>query len=433
MPAGSKMIDHQESPRLASTNESDFAYYGWRVVTAAGVGAMVGFGSLFVYSFSVFVKPLAAEFGWSREAISRGFAIAALTVAFASPALGRWLDRRGPRRIVLPCIAIFGCALASLVFLRPSLWHFYAVCFALGLVGNGTAQMGYARAVSTWFRERLGLALALVMAGTGIGAIIFPFLAERLISGPGWRAAYLILGILVLVVGLPLSFRYLREREQSQRSHGPVQAGITWREGIQSLPFWIIVIVLFVGSVAMNGAITQMVALLTDRGISGRTAALCASIMGAASLMARLAVGWLLDRFRGSRVAFAVTVAAAAGILFLARSATVPMACLAAALIGIGLGGEADTTPYLLSRYYGLRSFSTLYGVTWTFYAIAGATGPVILGRAYDITGSYTALLTVLAITLGAAASLMLALPAYPTLEGDLLAVTSPAALNEAS
>jgi MFS family permease len=187
-----------------------------------------------------------------------------------------------------------------------------------------------------------------------------------------------------------------------------------------------------VGSVAMNGAVTQMVALLTDRGISGSTAALCASLMGASSLAARLIVGWLLDRFRGSRVAFVVTLAAAAGILFLARLATVPMACLAAALIGVGLGGEADTTPYLLSRYFGLRSFSTLYGVTWTFYAIAGATGPVILGRAYDLTGSYTSLLTFLAVTLGAAASLMLLLPAYPKLREDVLAVNSSASQGEA-
>jgi MFS family permease len=379
------------------------------------------------------VKPLASDFGWSREAISRGFAIAALTVAFASPALGRWLDRYGPRRIVLPCIAIFGSALASLVLLRPGLWHFYAVCLVLGLVGNGTAQMGYARAVSTWFRERLGLALALVMAGTGIGAIVFPFLAQRLIDGPGWRATYLILGVLVVLVGLPVNLRYLSEREQSRpRSNAVLQSGMSWQQGLRSSPFWIIVLVLFVGSVAMNGAITQMVALLTDSGISGRTAALCASMMGLSSLAARIVVGWLLDRFSGSRVAFAVTLAAAAGILLLARLVTVPMACLAAALIGIGLGGEADTTPYLLSRYYGLRSFSTLYGVTWTFYAIAGATGPVILGRAYDMTGSYTSLLTVLAIALAGAASFLLLLPAYPKLEEELLAVSSSTALTEA-
>jgi MFS family permease len=404
-----------ESDRKSSeSDESQSSYYGWRVVLASSLGVMVGFGCLFVYTFSVFVKPLATEFGWSREAISRGFAIAALTVAACSPTLGRWLDRYGPRRIVLPCIAVFGLGVASLAVLRPHLWHFYVVCFLLGAVGNGTAQMGYARAVSSWFSKRLGMALALVMAGTGVGAIVLPFLAQTLIAGPGWRAAYLVLGVLVLVQGLPLVGRYVRERERDgPNGEGLVQPGVTWRAGLRSFPFWIIVAVLFVGSVSLNGAITQMVALLTDRGISARTAALCVSMLGASSLGGRLLVGWLLDRFMGSRVAFVVTLLPATGVLLLARLTTLPLACLATALMGFGLGAEADITPYLLTRYYGLRSFSTLYGFTWTFYAIAGAAGPVILGRAYDATGSYTSLLTILGCAMAVAASLMLLLPDY--------------------
>jgi hypothetical protein len=83
-------------------------------------------------------------------------------------------------------------------------------------------------------------------------------------------------------------------------------------------------------------------------------------------------------------------------------------------LIGVGAGGEAAITPYLLTRYFGLRSFSTLYGLTWTFYAAAGATGPVILGRSFDATGSYSSLLAVLALALAIAAALNLVLPSYP-------------------
>src|SRR5205823_2044955 len=156
-------------------------------------------------------------------------AIAALTVAVCSPTLGRLLDTYGPRRIVLPCVTVFGLGVASLALLGPRLWQFYASCFLIGVVGNGTAQMGYARAVSSWFSKRLGMALALVMAGTGVGAIVLPFLAQTLISGPGWRAAYLVLGILVLVQGLPLTWRYVREREwDRQPGDGSAQPGVTW-------------------------------------------------------------------------------------------------------------------------------------------------------------------------------------------------------------
>src|SRR5580704_15912186 len=99
-------------------SELDLDYYGWRVVLAACFGVMAGFGSLFVYTFTVFVKPLSAEFGWSREAISSGFAIAAVTLGFVSPLLGRWIDRFGPRHIILTCMTIFGCAIASLSLLH---------------------------------------------------------------------------------------------------------------------------------------------------------------------------------------------------------------------------------------------------------------------------------------------------------------------------
>jgi len=409
------VITPHDATRL---RESDRGYYGWRVVLAACLGVMVGFGSLFVYTFGVFMKPLSAEFGWSREAISRGFGLAALMVAISSPTLGRWLDRYGPRRIILPCMTVFGCGIGSLAWLRPHLWQFYAICILLGVVGNGAAHLAYSRAISSWFQERLGMALALVMAGAGLGSMILPFCAQSLISGAGWRVAYLGLGALALLVGLPLTWRYVHERAPGPHSCGAVPSpGMTWQQGLRTFPFWIIVAVLFVSSVSMNGTITHLAALLTDRGISAGGAALSASLLGGSSLVGRLAVGWVLDRFPGARVAFVVYLITAGGIFLLARADTLLTGCVAAAMVGIGAGGEADITPYLLTRYYGLHAFSTLYGFSWTFYAIAGALGPVILGRAFDSTGSYTLLLTLLAAALAMAGALMLLLPGYTRAE----------------
>lgn len=394
--------------------EFDPGYYGWRVVLAACLGVMAGFGSLFVYTFSVFVKPLAAEFGWSREAISSGFAIAAVTLGLCSPALGRWIDRLGPRRIILICMTLYGCAIASLSLLRSGLWQFYLTCFVLGAVGNGAAHLAYSRSISTWFQRRLGIALAFVMAGAGSGAMILPVIAQSIISRSGWRSAYASLGGLALLLGLPLSWRYIRERGGSRHKSAPVpQSGMTWQQGLRSSAFWIVTAILFASSISMNGAITHLSALLTDRGLSAGNAALCASLLGGSSLLGRIVVGWLLDRFFGPRVALAINLITALGILLLARASSFPAGCVAAALIGIGAGGEAATTPYLLTRYFGLRAFSTLYGLTWTFYAAAGAIGPVILGRAFDATGSYASLLVILAAALGVAAVTNLLLPRY--------------------
>lgn len=413
------MITGGHPQEISEADERDFKYYGWRVVLAACLGVMGGFGSLFVYTFTVFVKPLGAEFGWNRESISLGFAIAAMTVGLSSPLIGRLIDRFGPRRVILPCMTVFGCGVASLALVRSGLWQFYVTCFVIGVVGNGAAHLAYARSISTWFQRRLGVALAFVMVGAGLGAMILPVFAQSIVSRSGWREAYVSLGILALLLGLPLSWRYIVERGPGTKGSATVaHPGLTWQQGMRTFAFWIIVAVLFVSSISMNGAITHLSALLTDRGITPRDAALCASLLGGSSVFGRIGTGWLLDRFFGARVAFGVSFVTAVGIFLLAHANSFAAGSFAAALIGVGAGGEAAITPYLLTRYFGLRAFSTLYGLTWTFYAAAGATGPVILGRAFDTTGSYTFLLVILAGVSSVAAAANLLLPRYPATSG---------------
>jgi MFS family permease len=400
-----------------SHRESDIGYEGWRVAGAASVGVFVSFASLLVYTFGVLLKPLAEEFAWSRESVSAAFGIAAMTVAVCSPPLGYLLDRVTPTRIIIPCLVVFGCAFASLSLLTPRLWHLYAVFFVLGVVGNGTAQMAYSRAVSSWFEKRRGTALAVVMSGGAVGAIVLPPAAEALIQSVGWRQACVVLGALVLVVGVPIVARFIRERPVDRRA-ATVLDGATVREGLTSRVFWILVTVLFAQSIAQNGALTHMAALLSDRGVPASGAALALSAMGAASLVGRLTTGWLLDRFFAPRVGFCLLSIAAVGTYLLAGAQSMTFGVIAAALIGFGMGAEADVTPYILSRYLGLRSFAMLYGFTWTAYAIAGAVGPILMGRAFDATGSYTTLLTQLAIGTFLIAALLLLMPGYASATG---------------
>ena len=249
-----------------SRGETDFRYEGWRVAGAASVGVFVSFASLLVYTFGVLLKPLAEEFSWSREAVSAAFGIAAMTVAACSPPLGYLFDRVKPTRIIVPCLIVFGCAFASLALLTPRLWQLYLTFFVLGVVGNGTAQMAYSRAVSSWFERRRGTALAVVMSGGAVGAIVLPPAAEALIESVGWRRACVVLGAMVLVVGIPIVARFIRERPVD-RGGTTVRDGVSVREGLTSRVFWILVIVLFSQSIAQNGALTHMSALLTDRGV----------------------------------------------------------------------------------------------------------------------------------------------------------------------
>ncbi|HEY1304281.1 MAG TPA: MFS transporter [Vicinamibacterales bacterium] len=401
---------------MVTTNEDDRRYEGWRVATASSACVFVSFASLLVYTFGVFLKPLAEEFSWSREAVSAAFGIAAMTVALVSPLIGFLLDRIAPTRIIVPCMTVFGLAFASLAALTSHLWHLYAVFLVFGIVANGTAQMAYTRAVSSWFVRRRGTALAIVLSGGAVGAMVLPPIAGLLVEHVGWRTAALVLGAMVVIVGVPSAALFVRERPPNPNSQGcspVISDGARVAEGLQSRVFWILVAVLFVSSIAQNAAITHMPALLTDRGVPASRAALAVSVMGGASLLGRLITGWLIDRFFAPRVSIVLLSTAAIGAFALATAHSFAAGALASLLIGFGMGAEADVTPYLLSRYFGLRSFAMLYGFTWTAYAMAGAIGPILMGRVFDATGSYEELLVILAAGTLVVALLMLLMPRY--------------------
>ena len=133
-------------------------------------------------------------------------------------------------------MAIFGTAVASLGLLTPNLFHLYGTFVVLGAVGNGTTQMGYSRAVSTWFDDRRGLALSLVMPGVGIGSMVLPPLSQWFINVYGWHTAYFVLGAPVFALGIPLTAMFVRERPHKSSQSHPVRAGATVAGAVRSVP-----------------------------------------------------------------------------------------------------------------------------------------------------------------------------------------------------
>jgi MFS family permease len=384
---------------------------------------MVSFAAVVPYTFGLFLKPLSLEFGWRRQALSAGFSIAALTVAAASPGLGFLLDRYGPRRIILPCILIFSTAYASLALLTPHLLHFYLAFFVIGLVGNGTAYLGYSRAIASWFDRRRGLALSIMLAGGGCGAMLLPIIAQAVISHYGWRSAFVVLGILALIVGFPLSASLVRERPVAQQNpHVSVDVGDSVKRALGGRIFWIIAATVSLYAISVNGAIAHLSALLTDRGVSTRGAAYCIATIGATALVGRVLTGIFLDRFFGARVSQVMLLLSMIGIVLLSVAHTLAAGLVAAALIGFTMGSEGDITPYLLSRYFGLKRLSTLYALTWTAYAVGAAAGPLMVGRLFDSLGSYSpATVQVLAIPALIPCLLMFLLPRYEVRESARL------------
>ena len=396
-------------------DESAIGYPGWKIVMASFFGIMVSFAAIVPYTFGLFVKPLAESFGWHREVTSAGFSIAALTLAAASPGLGFLLDRYKPRRIVLPCIVVFSAAYASLALLTPHLMQFYLTFFVIGLVGNGTAYIGYSRAISTWFNYRRGFALSIMLAGTGLGAMLLPVLVQAVITQLGWRAAYLTLGLLAFTVGFPLTAAFVRERPVAQQDRDvSTELGEPVARALATPAFWIIAATVCLYAISVNGTIAHLSALLTDRGVSAAGAAWSVSIIGATGLVGRLLTGLFVDRFFGPRVSQIMLLITVLGIVMLSVANSLTAGLIAAALIGFSMGSEGDITPYLLGRYFGLKRISTLYALTWTTYAIGAATGPILVGRVFDTMGSYRPItIQLLALPALIPCLLMFALPRY--------------------
>ncbi len=394
--------------------ESSPAYPGWQVTLAAFVGVMVSFAAMVPYTFSLFLEPLHASFGWTREAISNAFAITALTVAACSPTIGTLLDRLPPRRIILPAILVFAAAMASLALLRGHIALFYGTYLVLGIVGNGTAQLAYSRAVLTWFERRRGLAIAVMLTGSGTGAIVLPLIAQHVMTAHGWRASYLTLGALALI-GFPLTAMLVRNRPAAANATSPAVMAGGVAGVLRTRVFWFIALPVTLSAFSLNAAIAHLAAMLSGRGITPATAALALSVMALSGIIGRLITGHFIDRFFAPTVAMIVIALAGAGVLVEAYATTAATALLGACLMGAGAGSEADVTPYLIAKYFGRARFSTLYGLSWTAYAIGGAIGPVIIGHAFDQAGSYVAgTMALLAIPCFIAAVLQFALPAYP-------------------
>jgi MFS family permease len=223
----------------------------------------------------------------------------------------------------------------------------------------------------------------------------------------------------MVCVGVPAVTAFVRPRPAPAGAAAgrSADAGATVRQGLSSRCFWVLAIVLLIDSFANSSITIHLPAMLADRGIPPVQAAIALSAMGAAAVAGRLATGWLIDRVFAVYISAALLVASALGVFMLTSAQSLAAGAIGAVLVGFGMGGEGDVTPYLLSRYFGLRSFSTLYGGTYMATAIAWAVGPTLMGRAHDATGSYAGQLLAIDVALLAAAGLMLTLPRYRVAE----------------
>ncbi len=412
-----------QGPEDRSISAGEFKR-GWPIVASAAVGIGLGLSPLPFYTIGVFIRPLSAEFGWSVDKILTALLAMTLTVVAMGPVVGWLADRFGARRVALVSIGLFALSLALFAASNGSLTLFYANWVLMGLAGAGTLPITWTRGVNAWFVRNRGLALGCALVATGLFGSLAKLYANALIETLGWRAAYLGLAALPALVALPIAFFFFRDTprngapsDSAARAAAPAQPGLSFAQAVRHWRFWVLAAAFVPISLALGGPIPNLETILGAKGFARGQAVELASLVGYAVMVGRVGGGWLIDRFWAPGVAFVLLASPALALYALAQPGALgfPVAAAAIAMLGIALGVEYDFMAYMSARYFGLRSYGSIYGALYGFFALGAGVGPVWYGRAFVAEGNYDGVLMIGAGLTVLGALLLLTLGRYPT------------------
>lgn len=385
---------------------------GWTVVGAAAVGVGTG-AALYQYVSSLFIEPLEAAFGWTRADIGDAAALGLLG-ALSAPFVGRLADRHGIRPVATLCILAMSLAHLGLAIMTGELWQFMLATAVIGAAAPGCASLVYSRAVNGWFDCDRGFALGVMASGLSLATLLLSPGLAWIIAEYGFRAGYVALAAIACLVGLPVVLAGVREpavpldeREPDLASAGGLLPAL--RTG----RFWLLAAIMFLVNMPAAGVLTQLVPLLSAKGLSGTESSLFLSLFAASVLAGRIGVGWLFDRLTAKRVASTVTFASALGCLALSGTVPVEFAAVGIVLVGLMQGAEVDVLAYFVSRLFDRRFYGAIFGVLFTISLLGTATGFVTFGRLFTASGGYDSALTVSAAVLALASALYHLMPTF--------------------
>jgi MFS family permease len=378
-------------------------YYGW-IVLAAVVFVMLG-GSGIRAVFGVFIKPIEAEFGWTRQQLSGAAALSLFVLGAVGPMVGWLADVWGPRRVMLLATALLGVGtvLASFV---GHLWQMYIAAGVLMAAGAGGLGIATAATVAArWFVARRGLILGILGGAMSAGQMLVVPLSMLLISLYGWRASFLWLGVGVLVLALPVILAFVRDNPADKglkpygagTASGAAFGGVTDErrvpvsEAMQVPAFWLLASTFFVCGYTSNGLVlTHLVPHAAEHGFSEMHAAQALGLMGAMNIVGTVLSGWICDRFgRKGPLAFYYGVRGLS-LIFLLYVWNVPSLHIFAAIFGLNYISTVPPTTTLTANIFGRLSVGAISG--WIFFShqVGSAIGAWAGGAIFDATGSYS-------------------------------------------
>jgi MFS transporter, OFA family, oxalate/formate antiporter len=394
---------------------------GWGPLLAATTGTMCGLLTITIYSQGFFVGPVMAEFGWLPAQFFFGFTIMMCLGLITGPMIGSLAARYGAKRIGV--IGLVGHAAAYLLIsLNPgSLALWYASFALLAVLGAGSLPIIWTSVLNGWFDRHFGKAIGITMAGTGVGAILLPPIAQHVISTYGWRVGYQAIGVGALLLSLPIVLLLFRENSAavSASPHGSRSDLVTWgmtrRQALATFKFWNFGLALLLSVFVTVGLLSNFARILGEKGMDPESIASIASLMGIMIVVGRLLGGALIDRFWAPGVAaafFLLPITALSLLLYVPL--TLAVGVVVGAFIGLAAGAELDMLAYLTRRYFGPKHYAKVFGAVFAIFSLAAGIAPPVFGAASASLRGYDPVLGVSIAFLAATMLLFLTLGRYP-------------------
>ena len=401
----------------------------WIVLGAVTLCMMAGSGLRSV--FGVYIKPMEAEFGWSRGALSGAAAISLLLLGAAGPAVGWLADRYGPRRVIVVSLLMLGSGAIGASFVQ-TLWHVYVTTGLLMALGAGGLAITTGSTVAArWFEARRGVAIGIAAGGMSAGQLVVIPLATVLTLWFGWRMSFLWQGVGLLVLVLPIAL-WLIGNDPAERglrpygATGPAQTvaqaaaakeaqRVSVLDALGVPQFWLLMATFFVCGYTSNGMVlTHFMPHALEHNFSELQASTALGVMGAMNVLGTVGSGWICDRFgRRGPLAFYYFVRGLS-LLFLLYVWNAPSLHLWAAIFGLNYISTVPPTTTLIANIFGRYSVGELSG--WIFFShqVGAALGAAIAGWIYELTGVYTIAFVSAALMGFLAAGLALAIREEP-------------------
>jgi len=368
----------------------------WIVVGAVWVTLAIASGLYF--SFPVFFVALLEEFGWPRGATAAAFSISSIAQGALSPVVGMLVDRVGPRRVMLGGAFVLGsaCVLASRIDSLASLYLVTGVLAAAGVCAVSWIPSG--ALIARWFAERRGSMMGLAFSGMGAGVLVIGPLAQWLIIGYGWRAAYLVLGLGTLVVLVPLVALGVREppaaagRGDVSGPIPPADAGREVGDALRTRAFWALFFAYLCTPLAVFSVVTHQVAFAVDHGFPRLFVAGIFGLTGLLSTVGRIVFGVAADRIgrtTSATISYGCTAVGTLCLLGLEVWPHVAALYLYALFFGLGFGARGPIITAMASQLFPGRRFGVIYGMLSVGNGIGGCVAPWFGGVVHDLTGSY--------------------------------------------